>query len=146
MAKCSGEVYLLAIRYSAAANKSSKTFCFFSNIPCSCHFSPYSPPPRRLGSANQPPCLQPPRIHRDSTRGNSAQVESAVAGHQQPLRAVLLQPLLAGDEHRHPRAVFRRVEHLLQFVLAGIEGNFGLRKDLALAGHRIQPVDRRAAQ
>src|SRR5580658_9467962 len=56
MAKCCGDVYLFAIKYSAAANQSSKTFCFFSNMACSCQCSPYSPPPRRLGTANQPPC------------------------------------------------------------------------------------------
>src|SRR5690554_2812307 len=55
MASFSEEVYPSAIRYSAAAIKSSKTFCFFSNIPCWCHSSPYSPPPRRLGIAYTPP-------------------------------------------------------------------------------------------
>src|SRR5271154_2575151 len=55
IAKCSGEVYLFAIRYSAAANQSSNTFCFFSNIAALCQSSPYSSPPRRFGSANHPP-------------------------------------------------------------------------------------------
>src|SRR5579872_7182297 len=36
--------------------KSSKTFCFFSNMPAWCQASPNSPPPRRLGCANTPPC------------------------------------------------------------------------------------------
>ena len=71
-----------------------------------------------------------------------AHVESAVAGHQQPFRAVLLQSLFSGDKHRHLRAVFRREEHLLQFVLAGVERNFRLRKDFALARQRIEPVNR----
>src|SRR2546426_9007896 len=35
--------------------KSSNTFCFFSCIPAWCHSSPYSPPPRRLGTAYMPP-------------------------------------------------------------------------------------------
>ncbi|OQC41568.1 MAG: hypothetical protein BWX61_01416 [Bacteroidetes bacterium ADurb.Bin035] len=35
--------------------KSSKTFCFRSFIPASCHFLPYSPPPRILGTAYIPP-------------------------------------------------------------------------------------------
>ena len=37
------DVYLFAISHSAAAMKSSKTFCFFSFIPCLCQSSPYSP-------------------------------------------------------------------------------------------------------
>ena len=41
--------------HSAAAMKSSKTFCFLSSIPASCQASPYSPPPRRFGSAITPP-------------------------------------------------------------------------------------------
>ena len=43
-----GLVYLLAISHSAAAMKSSNTFCFFSLVPASCHASPYSLPPRML--------------------------------------------------------------------------------------------------
>jgi hypothetical protein len=35
--------------------KSSKTFCFRSNIPAWCQSSPYSPPPRRFGTAYTPP-------------------------------------------------------------------------------------------
>jgi hypothetical protein len=38
----------LAISHSAAAMKSSNTFCFFSFVPASCHASPYSLPPRML--------------------------------------------------------------------------------------------------
>src|SRR5580692_4668118 len=56
IAKCCGDVYFCAIRYSAAANQSSNTFCLCSNMPASCQASPYSPPPRRLGTASQPPC------------------------------------------------------------------------------------------
>uniref|UniRef100_A0A224XZV3 Putative secreted protein n=1 Tax=Panstrongylus lignarius TaxID=156445 RepID=A0A224XZV3_9HEMI len=47
-------VYLFSIKYSAAAWKSSKTFCLFSKRPASCHFSPYSPPPRRFATATTP--------------------------------------------------------------------------------------------
>ena len=39
----------------AAAMKSSKTFCFFVSLPCACHSSPNSPPPRRLAIAKTPP-------------------------------------------------------------------------------------------
>src|SRR5690349_6493252 len=55
MASKSRDVYLLSTRYCAAAMKSSNTFCFFVFTPCKCHSSPYSPPPRRLGTANKPP-------------------------------------------------------------------------------------------
>ena len=51
MAIRSGLAYPFATSHSAAAMKSSKTFCFFASIPSSCHFSPYSSPPRRLGMA-----------------------------------------------------------------------------------------------
>ena len=51
MAKNCDEVYFSEIKYSAAAIKSSKTFCFFNCVPASCHFFPYSPPPRKLGTA-----------------------------------------------------------------------------------------------
>ena len=51
-----GEVYFSLIRYSAAAIKSSNTFCFCILVPASCHFLPYSPPPRKLGTAYTPPC------------------------------------------------------------------------------------------
>ena len=43
MASFSFDVYFLAMRWLAAAIKSSNTFCFFSNIPALCHSSPYSP-------------------------------------------------------------------------------------------------------
>ena len=145
MAKCSGDVYLLAIKYSAAANQSSKTFCFFSNMACSCQVSPYSPPPRRLGRANQPPCS----IHQAQCgfqSGSLAQIESAVSGHQQPLGSVPLQPLLSGNEHGNARSVLRLEKNLLQLILAGVKGNLRPKKHLALASHRIQPVNRPAAE
>ena len=44
-------MYFSLTRYSAAAMKSSKTFCFFSNMPALCHSSPYSPPPRMFAVA-----------------------------------------------------------------------------------------------
>ena len=55
MASFGDDVTLLAISHSAAAMKSSKTFCFLSLVPPWCQVSPYSPPPRRLGWANTPP-------------------------------------------------------------------------------------------
>ena len=51
MASLSARVYLFAMSHSAAAMKSSNTFCLFSFIPALCHSSPYSPPPRKFGMA-----------------------------------------------------------------------------------------------
>ena len=51
MARRGVDVYFSLMRYSAAAMKSSKTFCFLSSMPPLCQASPYSPPPRRLGWA-----------------------------------------------------------------------------------------------
>lgn len=42
MAHFLDDVYLLSIKYSAAAIKSSKTFCWLNLAPAKCHFSPYS--------------------------------------------------------------------------------------------------------
>src|SRR6185437_8534971 len=36
--------------------KSSNTFCFLPSIPALCQASPNSPPPRKAGTANTPPC------------------------------------------------------------------------------------------
>src|SRR5690606_25984024 len=52
----SEEVYCCSIRYSAAAIKSSNTFCLFICVPPRCQLSPYSPPPRRFATAYTPPC------------------------------------------------------------------------------------------
>uniref|UniRef100_A0A7C8YKA9 Uncharacterized protein n=1 Tax=Opuntia streptacantha TaxID=393608 RepID=A0A7C8YKA9_OPUST len=47
------------MRYSAAAMKSSKQFCFLSSVPALCHSSPYSPPPRILArQKTTPKCLK----------------------------------------------------------------------------------------
>ncbi len=51
MASFSGAVYLFAISHSAAAMKSSKTFCFLQLRAGLVPASPYSPPPRRLATA-----------------------------------------------------------------------------------------------
>jgi len=70
MAKCCGKVYLLAIKNSAAENQSSKTFCFFSNIPCWCQFSPYSPPPRKLAQREPTARFDPPGEERVPIRSH----------------------------------------------------------------------------
>src|SRR5438132_13607225 len=62
------DVNLLSIKYSAAPMKSSNTFCFTCSIPASCHFSPYSPPPRRFGSAKIPPISIQTKIARSEER------------------------------------------------------------------------------
>ena len=55
MASLGVEVILSAMSHSAAAMKSSKTFCRLSFRPASYHSRPYSPPPRRLAMAETPP-------------------------------------------------------------------------------------------
>jgi len=39
-----------------------------------------------------------------------------------------LQPLPAGDEHRHLGTVFGLEKHLLELVFAGVKGNLRLEK------------------
>src|ERR1044071_1084743 len=56
IARCAGDVQPLDSSQRAAARKSSNTFCLASSMPALCHSSPYSPPPRRLGTATMPPC------------------------------------------------------------------------------------------
>jgi prolyl oligopeptidase len=51
----SGRVYFALIRYSAAAAKSSNTFCFLVRLPVLCHSSPNSPPPRMFATTYTPP-------------------------------------------------------------------------------------------
>ncbi len=112
-----GEAYVSWTRYSAAAMKSSNTFCFFSNIPASCQASPYSLPPRMLAVTQTPPrsrnagtSLPIRRQHRD--------VESAVAVQHRRIRPVFLEVLAVRDEHRHARAVLRGGEDALGRVAA----------------------------
>lgn len=51
MASRSGVVTPEEIRCSAAACRSSKTFCLLASIPARCHSSPCSPPPRSWAMA-----------------------------------------------------------------------------------------------
>src|SRR5688572_14557239 len=55
IAKYCEDVILSFIKNSAAAIKSSNTFCLFNLVPALCHLSPYSPPPLMLGTAYTPP-------------------------------------------------------------------------------------------
>jgi hypothetical protein len=50
------------IRYSAAARKSSNTFCLRSSIPTRCHSSPSSLPPRSPATAYTPPASTQARM------------------------------------------------------------------------------------
>src|SRR5208337_1440958 len=84
--------------------------------------------------------LQPPG-RAGAPVGGIADVEAAITGHQQPLRSVLLQVFFAGNEHGNFGPVFGLEKYLLQLILAGVEGDFGLEKDFALSGPGIQTVD-----
>ena len=57
-----GDVIPAAIRYSAAAWKSSNTFCLRSSIPARCHSSPSSLPPRSPATAYTPPASTQARM------------------------------------------------------------------------------------
>src|SRR6185437_9855503 len=83
----------------------------------------------------EPPC--PLRI----PRRRFADVESAIAGHQQTLGAVLLQSFFAGDEHRNLCSILRVEEDLLQLVLVRIEWHLGLREQFAFSCLCIDAVD-----
>ena len=55
MPSCSRVVQPAPISRSAAAAKSSNTFCLCSRMPARCHSSPFSEPPRRFATAQTPP-------------------------------------------------------------------------------------------
>src|ERR1035437_806924 len=82
----------------------------------------------------------PPGIFRAPGWGQ-ADIESAIARHQQALGSILLEALPAGDVHWHTSAVFRLVEDLFQLVLAGVEGDFRLGKDVTFPGRGIDAVE-----
>ena len=62
MPRCSADVQPVAMSHSAAAWKSSKTFCFLPSIPSRCQSSPSSLPPRRFAIAHTPPASTQARI------------------------------------------------------------------------------------
>ena len=62
-----------------------------------------------------------PHEHRHGEARREADVEPAVAVQVRRVRAVEPQPLLVGDEHRHPGAVLTGVEDLLRLVAGRIE-------------------------
>ena len=82
-----------SISHSAAAMKSSKTFCFCSFVPAWCHSSPYSPPPRRFADRVDAAHLQP-RQPADREARRQRDVEAAVAVEQRRVVAVELEALL----------------------------------------------------
>src|SRR3981081_4389133 len=114
MASLADDVYFCAIKYSAAAIKSSNTFCFLSLVPASCHFSPYSPPPRMFADAYTTPCssmamrsaLNPGLV------GRCWFLTPAVTIKHRRIVSVQLDAPLVRDEHGHARAVFTAIEDL----------------------------------
>ena len=132
-----------AISHSAAAMKSSKTFCFASFVPALCQASPYSPPPRRLGTAKMPPISIQTRFA-DAERGRQRDVEAAVAVEQRRVLTVELQALLVADEHRDRWCRPCSVEDLRRLdSRRGRTRPSGLRKTRALARGHVVAVDRR---
>ena len=65
--------------------------------------------------------LQPGRADRGAVTGQHRNFETSVAVKQRRIRPVQLNALLMNDEHRHARAVFTRIKHLLSFVIGGLE-------------------------
>ena len=62
MASWRGVVQPSVISFSAAAWKSSKTFCLPSRMPARCQASPSSPPPRSEAIAYTPPASTQARM------------------------------------------------------------------------------------
>ena len=73
--------------------------------------------------------------------GSQRDIESAVGIEQHGILSVELHSLLVGEEHGNARAVFAVVENLFGFVTTGIEVDFGLAEDRALAGCGIVAID-----
>ncbi len=123
----------VASSHSAAAMKSSNTFCLRSRMPARCQASPYSPPPRRFATAMRAARVEPQKVRRIEGR-RQADVEAAVSGEQHriaglkacttirraSLGTLVVQtfrsaavPAFGHEKHRDRRAVFRRIPHLL---------------------------------
>ena len=81
-------------------------------MPPWCHASPYSPPPRMLGTATTPALLQPQQ-QRAGERRRHADVEPAVPGQIGRVVSVWLRPGPVHEEHGDRGAVPRGVAHLL---------------------------------
>ena len=88
----------------------------------------------QVGEREDPPCAATRRI-RDSTSGVMADLEAAVAGHEQARGAVALEAFFAGDEHGNAGAVLGGVEDLLDSYCAESNGTLGAAKtsDLPVA-------------
>src|SRR6266567_1826137 len=120
MARWSLSVYFCEIRNSPAAMKSSKTFCFLSSIPARCQSSPNSAPPRRLASANTPPCSN--QRYRSPTKlGVRLMLKPPYPVNRVGFFPLGSSPLLMEDEHRHARAILGVEPELLHFVTCRID-------------------------
>ena len=142
MASLSGRVYLLAISHSAAAMKSSKTFCLCELraglVPGLAVFAAAA----EVGLGEDAAHLQP-RQPRDREARQQRNVETAVAVQQRRIRAVELDPFLMDDEHRHARAVLAAVENLLHFVIVGVELQLRPAEQAAFARGDVVVIDAR---
>ncbi len=141
IASFGAEVYLSPIRYSAAAMKSSKTFCFSGEPAGVVPVLAVLAAAAQAGDGVDAAHLEPgDRARREGRRHRD--VEAAVAGEQRRVLAVARRPLARGDEQRDPRAVLRGIEDLHRLVGGRIEGQLRLAEDRARARGRIAAEDR----
>src|SRR5436853_302850 len=99
------------------------------------------PTAAQVGHGVHPTQLQP-HHHRDGEARREADVEAAVAVEVRRIRAVERESLLVRDEHRDPRAVLARVEHLFRLVPGRIEVDGGRLEDTRRAGLEVVAEDR----
>jgi len=131
-------VYFSAIRYSAAAMKSSKTFCFLPLVPGLAVLAAAA----QVGLGENHALLQQGDQQR-AEAGLDADVEAAVGRQEAGIRPVQDQALLVDDEHRHLGPVLAGVEDLLGLIALGVELDLGLAEDLGHAGGDVVLEDGR---
>src|SRR5437868_1093086 len=78
----------------------------------------------------------------DRKRRRQRNVEPAIGIQQSRILPIQLQPFLIRQEHRHPRAVFAVVEHLLGLVLGRVKIHFRLFEYRTFSRRRLVPVNR----
>ena len=100
-------MYLFAISHSAAAMKSSKTFCFFSFMPWLVPRLAVLAAAAHVGVGVDEALLEQREPRRAEGR-RLDDVEAAVGVEQRRVGAVELQPFLVHEEHRDLRAVLAR--------------------------------------
>ena len=126
------------IRHSAAAMKSSKTFCLLLQAPGVVPRLAVLAAAAQVGHGVDAAHLQP-RRHRRREAGRERDVEAAVAVEVASGSARRRQALPVGEEHRDLRAVLRRVEDLHGLVLRGVEVHLRLLEDRARARREVVP-------